>query len=461
MLLTLLNIYRSKLVISKSLHTLIFNIVAIPISIGTSIFIARVLGTTGKGSYDLILSTTSLLSIILGLSLRSGITYIVASKNINIRKLFPKLILFATGQSLIAIVFLFVIKNYDITTAFIPFDLSYWSIVLVPLLLFTITIDGYLASILIGLKENIILNNINFISKITVLILLSLGTAIIYFLKLTANPILFLIINIIASFISIIILYQNTQKKIKSNQPNQKTVESKIFQSIFNYSLPCYLGNLLQFCNYKIDIFIVSFLTDVAQLGMYTLAVSLAQLIWLISNSCATVLLPKISTIKHNKNQTIAYTAQITRIILFLSIITSICLAIFIYFMLPVLYGENFRGSIAPFMFLLPGIAFFSIARILGAYMAGIGNPKVNTIASSLGFIGTIMFDIILIPQHEIIGAAIASSISYFISTIILIYFFIKKSKLKINHLFIIQSEDIYLCVSIVKQFSKKNFISS
>ena len=428
---------------------------------GTSIFIARVLGATGKGSYDLILSTTSLLSIILGLSLRSGITYIVASENINIRKLFPKLILFATGQTLIVIVFLFVIKNYDITTVFIPLDLSYWSILLIPLLLFTITINGYLASILIGLKENIILNNINFISKITVLILFGIGTAVIYFLKLTVNPLLFLTLNVIALFISIAILYQNITKKVKSNHPNKQTVESKTFQSIFNYSLPCYLGNLLQFCNYKIDIFIVSFFTNIAQLGMYTLAVSLAQLIWLISNSCATVLLPKIATIKHNEHQTIAYTAQITRIILFLSIITSICLAIFIYFMLPVLYGENFRGSIAPFIFLLPGIAFFSIARILGAYMAGIGKPKVNTIASSLGFIGTIIFDLILIPQHEIIGAAIASSISYFISTIILIYFFIKKSKLKINNIFIIQSKDISLCVSIIKQFSPKKNISS
>lgn len=353
------------------------------------------------------------------------------------------------------------IKNYEITTAFIPLDLSYWSILLVPLLLLAININGYLASILVGLRENIILNNINFISKLTVLFLFVLGTIVIYFLKFTANSVLFLILNLMAMLISNMILYNHIPKKIKSNHSNKKTVDSKAFQSILNYSLPCYLGNLLQFCNYKIDIFVVSFFTSIAQLGMYTLAVSLAQLIWLISNSCTTVLLPKIATIKHNKHGTIVYTAQIVRIILTLSIITSLCMAIFIYFMLPILYGENFRGSIAPFMFLLPGIVIFSIAKILGAYMAGIGMPKINTIASSFGFIGTIAFDLILIPQSGIIGAAIASSISYFISTIILIYFFIKQSQLKIYNLFIIQTKDISLCISIVKEFTNKKFISS
>ena len=455
------NIYRSKLAISKSLHTLILNIVAIPLNVIISIFVARILGATGKGSYDLILSTTSLFSIVLGLSLKSGIIYIVASKNINVIKLFPKLILFATCQSLIAMGFLVLIKDYDVAVAFIPVELSFFSTFLVPLLLFALTINGYLDSILIGLKENIILNNINFLNKIILLLLFSIGTTVIYFFNLTVNPISFLVFNFIALAIGVIILDQYIRKKIRPNNLNKKTIESKNFQSIFNYSLPCYLGNLFQFCNYKIDIFIVSFFTSTAQLGMYSLAVSLAQLIWMISNSCATVLLPKIATIKHNEHQAIAYTAQITRIILFLSIITSICLAIFIYFMLPILYGNNFQGSIPPFMLLLPGIVIFSIARILGSYMAGIGKPKINTIASSLGFISTIIFDIILIPHYEIIGAAISSSISYTISTIVLIVFFIKKSRIKINYLFILQAKDISLCISILKKYRKNHFFSS
>jgi len=54
-------------------------------------------------------------------------------------------------------------------------------------------------------------------------------------------------------------------------------------------------ANVAQFLNYKLDVFVVGFFAGTASVGRYTLAVSLAQLLWLMSNSVASVLLPKVA----------------------------------------------------------------------------------------------------------------------------------------------------------------------
>ena len=85
---------RVALRLPRTLHTLGTNLLLIPIGIASSILIARTIGPAGKGAFDLIIATSTLLLTALGLSLPTGITYEVARGNANVRnhnasKLFP------------------------------------------------------------------------------------------------------------------------------------------------------------------------------------------------------------------------------------------------------------------------------------------------------------------------------------------------------------------------------------
>ena len=59
------------------------------------------------------------------------------------------------------------------------------------------------------------------------------------------------------------------------------------------FSMPAYLGNLLQFLNYRLDVFFVAQFRPMEELGCYTLAVSLAQLIWVLSSARPLSLCPR------------------------------------------------------------------------------------------------------------------------------------------------------------------------
>jgi Na+-driven multidrug efflux pump len=62
---------------------------------------------------------------------------------------------------------------------------------------------------------------------------------------------------------------------------------------------------------------------------------------------------------------------------------------------------------------LLPGVILLGSAKVLTNEMVGRGYPQYNSINAGIAFILTVMFDLILIPRLGVLGAALASSISY------------------------------------------------
>ncbi|MHB8959825.1 MAG: hypothetical protein ACYDAN_09385 [Candidatus Limnocylindrales bacterium] len=63
---------------------------------------------------------------------------------------------------------------------------------------------------------------------------------------------------------------------------------------MIGYARPMYIGNLVQFLNYRLDIFREVAFPSLRELGLYALGVTLGQLLWIVSDSAASVLLPRV-----------------------------------------------------------------------------------------------------------------------------------------------------------------------
>src|SRR5919109_918820 len=88
----------------KTLHAFGVNIILLPLGIATSVLIARSVGPTGKGSFDLIIATAALLGMVLSLSLPPGITYVVAQGKVSCNALASQLVFVSIVQALLALV---------------------------------------------------------------------------------------------------------------------------------------------------------------------------------------------------------------------------------------------------------------------------------------------------------------------------------------------------------------------
>lgn len=496
----------------SSLHTLGTSVISIPLGLVSSILIARTLGPTGKGSYDLVMVTTALLSMILGFSIPSGITYVVARGKAALDLLFLRLIWTALLQGLLAVMLLYALQYTGYSTLFLPPQTGNWIITAIVISLVFSLLSGYWRAMLIGLQQITLANKADLLSRVLQLVLLLAGIGILILLKHQPSPPIFIWINvaviILTNFIFLRVVrpfppffrdgfFSNLAPspphsqpspnpllklreretgdegvgEVRSNKPAPEnppplfpwrpsfyvsTQDTGGFGEVMRYAFPCYLANLIQFLNYRLDVFIVSFFVGVKGVGLYTLAVSLAQLIWLISNAAATVLLPRVAALQNTVSENVTHTTQITRVSFWLSFISALFLALLADQILPWVYGEAFRQSIAPLLGLLPGIVTFSMVNVLASYIAGIGKPQLNLAVSSVGLVVTIIFDLLLIPRFGIVGAAMASTLSYSISALLTLEIFTRKSKVPVRQVLLPTSEDIRGVISLVRKLFRR-----
>jgi O-antigen/teichoic acid export membrane protein len=93
------------------------------------------------------------------------------------------------------------------------------------------------------------------------------------------------------------------------------------------------------------------------------------------------------------------------------------------------LFGDEFTNINHIIWTLGPGIAFFGIALILGYYFSSTGKHFVNAIASFAGLIITVTLGFSIIPSMGSFGAGITASVSYGVTALVVVFFFIREKR--------------------------------
>jgi O-antigen/teichoic acid export membrane protein len=431
--------------IPRSLHSLGTNLLLLPLNIVGSILIARSIGPGEKGHLDLIIATSTLLVMVLSLSLQAGATFVVARGGVNMRLLALKLLIFAVLQGLTAGIFLTVLRYADRSSLLIPNTSGNWVIFGVAAFVFFEMCGNYLRAMLNGKQQIVQVNKAELIGRFSQVIFLFGMAGALYVAGRTVFVAALFCLSVFVTLLIDLLLVKSLYAYLK-----ESTGASSV-APLFAFAVPSYFANLTQFLNYRLDVFIVGYFAGSAALGRYTLAVSLAQLLWLLSNAVAAVLLPKIAA--DNTAENVVHTARVTRLSLLASLAAGLALAAFANFALPALYGEAFRPSVAALLYILPGIVAFSVANVLAAYLAGVGKPKLNLFVSATSLVFTVTLDLILIPRMGIIGAAIASTISYSWSAFLITWLFVRETDLSVRDLLLPTMQDVRILGSVFEPF--------
>lgn len=450
----------------SGLHTLGTSFASIPLALATGIIVARALGPAGKGIYELALATAALLGIVLGFSLSSGVTYVVARGKAKLGALASQLAWLALLEGIAAVVILFAFRRTEYTAAFLPTAMGNWGIVAISLLLVFTELSGYWRAMLLGRQEIIKANGREFISRVVLLLLMLATVGILAALGHQASAAALVWINIVVAMLkSPLFLHALRPFFLRSTLPQPMPAGNKKWRSplkasglseVIKFASPSYLSNLAQFLNYRLDVFFVSFFAGAAAVGLYTLAVSLAQTIWLFSTAAATVLLPRIAAQQSSHFENASQSARVTRLALCVSIVIALFLALVAEPLVTRIYGQAFRGSLAPLFWLLPGIVIFSAANVLASYLAGIGKPRLNFFVSLAGLFVTVSLNLLLIPRLNIVGAAISSTASYTTSTALIIWFFKRESGVRWRHIVLPMKGDFTMLFSQLRSLLRR-----
>lgn len=219
------------------------------------------------------------------------------------------------------------------------------------------------------------------------------------------------------------------------------TFSFQAFTDSIKYGLKNHITTLSDFVNLRFDIFLMGIFLSTTSIGIYTVAVGLAELLWYIPNSISTVLFPEISSVKDERANYI--TAKILRISFFIVICTSLVLLLCAKPLIALLYGSNFLGAVQPFLFLVPGIVTLSLTKILISDLSGRGRPGIVAVVSLFTAAIHILLNVILIPRMGIVGASIASTCSYVFSGIIMLTLFMRFSHNSLRESLLVTRQDL------------------
>lgn len=228
---------------------------------------------------------------------------------------------------------------------------------------------------------------------------------------------------------------------LKSHETLSFTFNSKTFLPMFKLGIVYALAFFFITANYRVDVLLLSWLSDPTEVGKYALAVQLGELLWQLPGAVLVVLMSK--TANSLDKSIVATVAKTTRLTLFLTILSAIPFTVACYYLISPVFGAEFYDSFRIILFLLPGLILAAVFKTINSYFAGQGEPQ--TTIYLMGFVAclNVLLNYLFIPEYGAIGAGVATSISYGVSAIGCSLLMMYKESVSLKELLIPSVSDI------------------
>ena len=179
----------------------------------------------------------------------------------------------------------------------------------------------------------------------------------------------------------------------------------------------------IQFLNYRLSYFFIARFLGLAPLGIFSVAVSCAEAVWIISKSMSALHFSNVINAK-NHDTSIVSTQVFARQSFWVSLIL-VGMIIFIpRSLFEFVFGNGFGNIKTYLIYLIPGIIAIAVSNLHGHYFAGIGKLNVLRNKSLLGLAATFIFLLLLTEKYHLTGVCISLNVSYLLSSFYLFYRF-------------------------------------
>lgn len=189
------------------------------------------------------------------------------------------------------------------------------------------------------------------------------------------------------------------------------------------------LANLVSLANYRATLFLLERSQGLAAAGVYSVAVQVAELLWLLSQAVTVSAYARIGT--PDPAAAVVTTLRALRLGLGAALLAAPLLGLAAWLALPALLGEAYRASLRPLALLLPGVAAYAAASALSAYYTHHrGRPHWAAAVAGLSLALTLAVAAWAIPRWGADGAALATSSAFLVAIAVALSAFLRDTGL-------------------------------
>lgn len=408
----------------KILNTFGTKILVAVFNLTIAIIISQVLGDSGKGVQSLVLTNISF--ILIFSEIVCGASLVFLTSRFSFSKLWLPSVLWALVIAAIAGGLMWVF----------PFGLDHSLALHAAVLSFVSSFASINFRVLIG-KEEVKKANYNTLLQPFVLVL----TLVVYYLLLGNRDIYGYIIGLYLAYLSSSVLgvcqLRNEYRSLRFYAFGEY---KDALQALFKYGFLNQTGHFVQFFNLRLSYYLLNAFVDAGEVGVYSNAVSIAESLWIISNSIALVQYARISNstdTSYNQRLTLSLAKVCFAVALPAVLILALLPASFYQFV----FGPEFGLMATLIRILAPGVLFYSLFLILGHYYSGSGRYFMNTVAALCGLVATLVCGFTLVPRFAAQGAAVTAAIAYSMNALFLLVCFQKESRFRPKEFLLTPSE--------------------
>lgn len=367
------------------------------IGLGASILIARSLGPEGRGLYALPLAVLGVVMAVSHVGLEQSNIFL-ASRGTSARSLW------ANGTLVAIVIGMIVWLGLAAVAWFVgdelPLPVSWFVVAIaqVPVLLLilywssVLQLEGrYLVVALLMLVSTAV-------HATVIAVLFAIG-AITPFRVLTLTW-------LVNGLISLLILAASRRLGVAGMRPDLETLRRGLA-----FGLKVHGGMVAFFLVLRVDQLLVREFNGFRALGLYSLAVTVGELVWLLTDPLAVALLPHQVRARGDGDRRLAFAT------VRLSVLVSTVAAILVWALAPIgirlVFGRPFEDAAWLLRLLLPGVIALAASRPLWAVLLGDGRAGLLTLLGLLVLAVNVALNVMLLPVLGAVGASVASSSAY------------------------------------------------
>lgn len=234
----------------------------------------------------------------------------------------------------------------------------------------------------------------------------------------------------------------------KLNIRYKPQLNASLLKAEFKFGLLAFFSVLFIMLNYRVDQFIVMKILGASELGIYSVGVMLAELLFMIPSSVSAPLLGRLyNTDNYSKIDEKTLLGLTIKYTLYICVLLAI-IGIFMTPLIPIIYGTAYADASSIVVILFFGIIFATIGQVGNAYFYKKEKLSTYLIFTLLAFLTNLFLDIILIPRLGIKGAAVASMFSYTVYGLIHLFYFVTSVGISLKTILILDKHELDFLVN-------------
>jgi O-antigen/teichoic acid export membrane protein len=188
-----------------------------------------------------------------------------------------------------------------------------------------------------------------------------------------------------------------------------RPLDGAVARRMIGYGARAYLITLIAYMLIRIDLLLVNGIQGPAAAGQYSIAVALADALYLLPVSISINLFARLARGSADRELSLS----VFHVVAVGYLIVCALAAPLADPVITVMFGEAFHPAISLFLWLLPGVYCLGLLNVIAYHFAAQGMPRELLLVWIPGLAVNLALDVTLLPHHGTYIASLASSAAY------------------------------------------------